>query len=151
MTQIPGKIEPLIQAVSKVTSAPAHFWDRGARWFVARFYGLRQLETSCSVFFRRRFAGSLRKADFEAVPRKKKSCRRGRPEATRNRGRDIGHDVMATRGDWKLGANGCRIASWSDGLVGANSLTATPRRVLLLSGCLRTSRTPDPYVHHMIC
>ena len=33
----------------KVTSAPAHFWDRGARWFVARFYGL-QLETSCSVF-----------------------------------------------------------------------------------------------------
>ena len=29
---------------------PARFWDRGARWFVARFYGLGQLETSCSIF-----------------------------------------------------------------------------------------------------
>ena len=26
------------------------FWDRGARWFVARLYGLGQLVTSCSVF-----------------------------------------------------------------------------------------------------
>ena len=50
MTQDPGKIGPLIQAVLEVTSAPAHVWDRGARWFVARFYGLGQLETSCSVF-----------------------------------------------------------------------------------------------------
>ena len=51
---------------------------------------------------------------------------------------------MATRGDWKLGANGCRGASWSDERFGANSLTATPRRELLLSGCLRASKTPDP-------
>ena len=29
---------------------PARFWDRGERWFVARFYGLGQLETSCSIF-----------------------------------------------------------------------------------------------------
>ena len=50
LTQNPGKIEPLVQAVLKVTSAPARFWDRGARWFVARFYGLRQLEKSYSVF-----------------------------------------------------------------------------------------------------
>ena len=50
LTQNPGKIRPLIQAVRKVTSAPAHFWDRGARWFVARFYALGQLETSYSVF-----------------------------------------------------------------------------------------------------
>ena len=50
MTQNSGKIGPLIQAVRKVTSAPAHFWDRGARWFVARLYGLGQLVTSCSVF-----------------------------------------------------------------------------------------------------
>ena len=40
---------PLIQAVDEVTSAPARFWDRGARWFVARFYGLGQLVKSCSV------------------------------------------------------------------------------------------------------
>ena len=51
---------------------------------------------------------------------------------------------MATRGDWKLGVNGCRGASWSDERFGANSLTATSRRGLLLSGCLRTSRTSDP-------
>ena len=41
---------------------------------------------------------------------------------------------MATRGDWKLGANGCLGASWSDERFGAISLTATSRRGLLLSG-----------------
>ena len=45
-----GKIGLLIQAIHEVTSAPAHFWDRGARWFVVRLYGLGQLMTSCSVF-----------------------------------------------------------------------------------------------------
>ena len=45
----PGKIELLIQAVRKVTYSPAHFWDRDARWFVVRSYGLGQLVTSCSV------------------------------------------------------------------------------------------------------
>ena len=50
LTQNPGKIGLLIQAVHEVTSAPAHFWDRGARWFVVRLYGLGQLVTSCSVF-----------------------------------------------------------------------------------------------------
>ena len=51
---------------------------------------------------------------------------------------------MATRGDWKLGANGCQGASWSDERFRANNLTATPRGGLLLSGRLRTSRTQDP-------
>ena len=41
---------------------------------------------------------------------------------------------MATRDDWKLGVNGCRGASWSDERFGANSLTATLRRGILLSG-----------------
>ena len=50
LTQNLGKIGLLIQAVHKVTSAPAHVWDRGARWFVARLYELAQLVTSCSVF-----------------------------------------------------------------------------------------------------
>ena len=50
MTQNPGKTGPLIQAVLAVTSTPARFWDRGARWFVERFDGLEQLETSCSIF-----------------------------------------------------------------------------------------------------
>ena len=58
---------------------------------------------------------------------------------------------MAIRGDWKLGANGCRGASWSDERFGSNSLTATPRRGLLLSEGLRTSRTSDPLkLHHNI-
>ena len=41
----------------------AHFWDRGARWFVARFYGLGQLVKNCSDFWRR-FAGSWKKGRF---------------------------------------------------------------------------------------
>ena len=51
---------------------------------------------------------------------------------------------MATRGDWKLGTNGCRGASWSDERFGANSLAATSRRGLLLFGYIRTSTTSDP-------
>ena len=51
---------------------------------------------------------------------------------------------MATRGDWKLGANGCGGASWSEERFRGNRLTATPRSRLLLSGRLRTSRTSDP-------
>ena len=59
---------------------------------------------------------------------------------------------MATRGDWSLGANGCRGASWSNERFGANSLTATPQSGLLLSGRLRTSRTPDPLISiYMVC
>ena len=50
MTKNPDKIGPLIQAVLEIASAPARFWDRGARWFVVRVYGLGQLETSFSVF-----------------------------------------------------------------------------------------------------
>ena len=57
---------------------------------------------------------------------------------------------MATRGDWKLGSKGCRGASWSDERFGANSLTATSRRELLLSGCLRTLRTSDPSPYGML-
>ena len=45
----PGKIGLLIQAIRKVTFAPGHFGDRGARSFVVRLYGLGQLVTSCSV------------------------------------------------------------------------------------------------------
>ena len=39
----PGKIGLFIQAVRKITFAPAHFWDRGARWFVVRLYVLEKL------------------------------------------------------------------------------------------------------------
>ena len=76
-----SKIGPLIQAVRKVTSAPAYFWDRGARWFVARLYGLGQLVTSCSIFSEKIRSLFEKKAGFDAVPGKK-SCRRGRLEAT---------------------------------------------------------------------
>ena len=41
--QNPGKIGLLIQAVRKVISAPVHFWNRGARWFVVRLYVLEKL------------------------------------------------------------------------------------------------------------
>ena len=43
LRQNPGKIGLLIQAVSKVTSVPAHIWDRGARWFVVRLCVLEKL------------------------------------------------------------------------------------------------------------
>ena len=39
----PDNIGFLIQAIRKVTSAPAHFWDCGARWFVVRLYMLEKL------------------------------------------------------------------------------------------------------------
>ena len=50
LRQNPGKIGLLIQAVRKVTSAPAHFGDRDARWFVVRLYVLEQLEKTAAVF-----------------------------------------------------------------------------------------------------
>ena len=70
LTQNPGKIGPLIQAVRKVTSAPTHFWDRGARWFVAKFYGLGQLVKNYSVFFGGDSLAPCDKAGFDAVPGK---------------------------------------------------------------------------------
>ena len=51
LRQNPGKIGLLIQAVRKVTSAPAHFWDRGARWFVVRLYVLEQPGDELQLFF----------------------------------------------------------------------------------------------------
>ena len=53
---------------------------------------------------------------------------------------------MATRGDWKLGANSCRGASWSDERFGANSLTATSRRELLLSGMSQDFKDVRPLI-----
>ena len=53
---------------------------------------------------------------------------------------------MATRGDWKLGANGCRGASWSGERFGANSLTATSRRGLLLSGMSQGFKDIRPFI-----
>ena len=78
MRRNPGKIGLLIQAVRKVTSAPAHFWDRGARWFVVRLYGLGQLVTRCSVLSEEiRWLSELRPA---LMPCKKKSSRLERLE-----------------------------------------------------------------------
>ena len=54
------QIELLIQAVRKVTSAPAHVWDRGARWFVVRLYVLEQPGDELQRFFQSRFAVSLK-------------------------------------------------------------------------------------------
>ena len=105
----PGKITLWIQAVRKVTFAPARFWDRGARWLVVRSYVLEQQGDKLQCF-----SEKIRRL-FEA-----KSCRRGRLETTLTGERNRSHAVMATRGDWKLGANGCRGASWSkESLVAA--------------------------------
>ena len=43
LRQNPGKIGLLIQAVRKVISVPANYWDRRARWFVVRLYVLEKL------------------------------------------------------------------------------------------------------------
>ena len=58
---------------------------------------------------------------------------------------------MATRDDWKLGANGCRGASWSDERFGANSLTVTSRRGFLLSGSRGFKDIRPFYLNHMVC
>ena len=60
LRQNPGKIGLLIQAIRKVTSAPAHLWDRGARWFVVRLYVLEQPGDELQRFFRSRTAASLK-------------------------------------------------------------------------------------------
>ena len=44
------KIGRSIQAVLKVVSAPARFWDRGARCFVVRLYVLERLGEAAAVF-----------------------------------------------------------------------------------------------------
>ena len=53
------------------------------------------------------------KAGYNAVPGKSLAVEGG-SRLHELDGRIRGHDVMATRGDWKLGANGCRGAFWSD-------------------------------------
>ena len=112
-----------------------------------RFDGLGQLKQSYNVFSVIRWLFGKRPV---LIPRQDKSRRRGRLEATGTRGRNRGHGGMATRGDWKLGANGCRRASWSDERFGANSLTTTPRRGLQLSEGLRTSRRQHPIFNGML-
>ena len=52
---------------------------------------------------------------------------------------------MAAQGNWKLGTNGCRGASWSEEHLGASSLTATLQRRFLFFGRLRASWTSDPF------
>ena len=92
LKQNPGKIGLLIQAVRKVTSAPVHFWDRGARWFVVRLYGLGQLVTSCSVLSKEiRWLSETRPA---LMPCKKKSSCLERLEvmSRRNRGHVVEGD-----------------------------------------------------------
>ena len=81
------------------------------RWFVVRLCMLEQLVTSCSIFPEEiRWLHEARPALCCA---RKTNRRRGQLEATRTGGTNRGHAVMANRGDWKLGPNGCRRASWS--------------------------------------
>ena len=103
LRQNPSKIGRLIQAVRKIISAPARFRDRGARSFVVKLYVLEQLENTSAafggsmirdskvfrravraklyavriVFFRRRFADSLKQGQPRIRCARKKSCRRG--------------------------------------------------------------------------
>ena len=57
---------------------------------------------------------------------------------------------MATRGDWKLRANGCRGVSWSDERFGANSLTTNSEK--RTPAVWRSSNFKDtrPYFHGML-
>ena len=64
-------------------------------------------------------------------------------------GRIRGHDVMATRDDWKLGANACRGVSWSDERFWSQQLDGNSAKRTPASGCLRTSRTFDPLKLHI--
>ena len=62
LRQNPGKMRLLIQAVHEVTSAPAHFWDRGACWFVVRLDVLDQPGAELQRFFKIRFLFESRPA-----------------------------------------------------------------------------------------
>ena len=51
LKQNPDKIGRSIQAILKVISAPAYFWERGARLFAVRLCVWERLVMSCKVFF----------------------------------------------------------------------------------------------------
>ena len=58
---------------------------------------------------------------------------------------------MATQGVWKLAANGCRGASWSDERFWSQQLDGNSATRTSASGYLRTSRTSGPLkLHHII-
>ena len=50
LSQNPGKIEPSIQAVLKVVSAPSRSWERGTRCFVVRLYVLERQGEAAAFF-----------------------------------------------------------------------------------------------------
>ena len=58
---------------------------------------------------------------------------------------------MATGGDWKLGANGCRGASWIDERFGANSLTATREEDSFFLDVFELQGHQTPNLHDMVC
>ena len=51
---------------------------------------------------------------------------------------------MATRGDWKFGANGCRGASWSDERFWSQQLDGNSAKRLLLLDVLGLQGHPAP-------
>ena len=99
------------------------FWERGARCFVVRLRVLKRLVAICSVFWRIDDSGFKNLQEwyrrniyavrivinrwlYEARPASNMPCQ------------DKGMRSRAARGDRKLGANGCRGASWSEQLDG---------------------------------
>ena len=69
--------------VLEVVSAPARFWDRGARCFVVRLYVLEKLNKPAAVFggsmiqdskVSRTLAGSFKERPVLKMPCKSKSC-----------------------------------------------------------------------------
>ena len=132
LSQNPSKIGRSIQAVLKVVSAPARLWERGTRCFVGRLCVLERLLTICGVFGglmiqgsktcrrKRRTVYAIRIAVNRFFLHTTRHALEGGSRLQELKGRTEVMPTMAAR-DRKLGANGCRGASWSE------DLTATPR------------------------
>ena len=105
--------------VLKVVSAPARFWERGARCFAGRLCVLERLVAICSIFWRIDYSGfknfqeRYRRTIYAVrVAVNRFFLRSGwfeMPCQAMGAGR-------AARGDRKLGVNGCREALWSEEL-----------------------------------
>ena len=116
MKQNRGKIGYYIQAVLKVVSVPARFWERGAHCFVVRF--TLGLEEAAAFFGRKVDSGiSLQERDTQIVYAVRMAVNRVFPAAA-------GSKCHAVEGSSRLfGVRGERLS----GSVMKRSLATTPR------------------------
>ena len=137
LRQNPGKIGLLIQAVRKVISAPARFWNRGARCFVERLYVLEQLGDELQRFFGGDSLALLKQGRFW-------KCRARTKVASSRAARGNKREERKSRHRWRLeDVRGERLSrsvmEWAD------SNSAEHERELEPNG-FAVSRTPSTHL-----